>query len=413
MKTKKIIIRLLGMFICILMLASCNFKNDTSEKTGQSSHNHITYGFITREYGYSKVDSMITYRGIALDANWKEIKGKFVDTTFTLACTSTYILFKLPRKKTDKVIPIDTIRNIYPKECLPDRTSKLGRFKAYIGFKKSTEPYTKVLGHYICYRPGFSTTHFILAGQSKVYKTITAQGGHIQDPGHYYPYYFYGGDDSLYVLDRTTLTSLHVIPHASVNTVCHNSPRYIIMNCDNYLVFYDSKLLKIVVDHRSNKLSNVLLGNEYVSRYTSLNNGDELDGTNLMKVAFMIGKKEVVSLLDQTTMTHCSDILYEDIQGFDKEYLIGIVQPNNIHNVTFTDAKGNIFGSIGHAEGQNGGFSPGYFYYDGDVDLDTKTSQTSRARDNFNLGLLISKKTGKETGAIYQIFDSGQKVKIR
>ena len=162
----------------------------------------------------------------------------------------------------------------------------------------------------------------------------------------------------------------------------------------------------------------MLLSTEDITDYISFDNEDELEGYNLVKVWFANNGKNVASLLNETTMRHCSEILYENITAFDKDNLIGILQPNTVHNVVFADANGNIVGTVGSAKGSFQGaslfsYSLGDFEYQGNVNLDIKSSKSSKEKDNFNFGLLISKKTGKETGIIYQIFDSGQKIKVR
>jgi hypothetical protein len=60
-----------------------------------------------------------------------------------------------------------------------------------------------------------------------------------------------------------------------------------------------------------------------------------------------------------------------------------------------------------------GGSFSGSYQHDGSVKLAAKSTQTTTEKENFTLGFLISKKTGKETGIVYQIFNDGQKIRIR
>jgi hypothetical protein len=80
--------------------------------------------------------------------------------------------------------------------------------------------------------------------------------------------------------------------------------------------------------------------------------------------------------------------------------------------------NGNIIGTIGNATGKMhgvsfGGYSNGNYEYKGDVNLKVSSSQTSKEKDNYKIGILISKRTGKESSIVYQIFDDGQKVRLR
>ncbi len=418
---------LIGMF-----LSSCT----ETKKSGDTFTSTISYTQIVDNYGYLRIDSILTCNNVALDDEQKIKEGKFIKKTSTVNYSTTFFLVKLPeaRKSYTNLTPndsvfkeINTSKKIYTEyikykiEWWSNYDYKYDYYAEMRGEEKIANPYSKVFDGFICYRPNLQKAVIIKNGEEKICKTLINSNGNFQDIGeHTYDYYFYRGNEYLIVLAKKTLACLDTIPEVHVDDICDDNTRYLILhrNDNSGFLLYDTEKVRTVVDKRSNEKSNILLEKEKVDTYTGFTNEDEFEGTNLLKVTFKNHERQVTSLLNETTMTHCSEVLYEDIKDFNKNYLIGFLQPQNIHNVVFTDVNGNIVGTIGNATGNMhgvsfGGYSHGNFEYKGDVNLKVSSSQTSKEKDNYKIGILISKKTGKETGTIYQIFDDGQKVRLR
>jgi len=401
--------------MAISILYACSCGNPLKKRDGKITVK-TSYKSLTKEYGYVEVDSMTTYVSKVLDLETgNAIEGEYTNDTsfvFTLMRSSTYMVFKnLPRKR-GKVIVIDTLRVSYA------ITSYKSLYHlCTIGYLKPEIPYLKVLNRFICFRPGHNIMYFIVKGDTTLYKTVKVPFGEFKEhPKHVaYPYYFLQCEDTLHLLDTASLTPIDRLAGFKVIDFCDDNSNFVFFQDMGGYAIFDIRERKIVKDRRSNLKSNILMNNEEISRYTSYNNEYPLEGTNLIKVSFVSTEgREVECLLNETNMKHTSNVLYDEIVPFDDATVMGILKPQNAHNIVFADQQVKMIGTIGNASGSMYGlFSSGSFKYNGDVNLSTTGSIVTKEKDNYNFGLLISKKTGKETGDVYQVFTDGQKTKIR
>jgi len=401
--------------IAIFIFSLCSCGNPLKKQDGKITVKK-SYTYLTKEYGYVEIDSMTTYVSKMLDLKTDKVKeGEYTEDTslvFTLMRSATYILFKTPLRKGGAPIIIDTL-----KVCYPIVPYKSLFNQCMIGCLKPEAPYVKVLNRFICFRPG-GFMYSLIKGDTKLHSSIKAPLGVFKEnPNHVnYPYYFLECEDTLRLLDTTNFTQIDYVAGLKVSDFCNDNLNFVFLgNSKGYYYMFDTRTRKIVTDHRSNLKSNILLDNEDITRYTGYNNEYPLEGTNLINVSFVSTEgREVYCLLNETTMLHTSDVLYDKIVPFDSATVMGILKPQNAHNIVFSGQQGDINGTIGHAYGYTSGlFSYGSFEYNGDVSLSTASSTVTKEKDNYDFGFIISKKNGKETGEVYKVFTDGQKIKIR
>lgn len=426
MKTKNLFITLLLIAISIF-LASC-----TSRSSREKFEVTSSYTQVVGNYGYLRVDSILRSRFCILDNDGVSVKTNVFrrNTRYRVNHSTTFLFLKLSEAKESCTLEsyekikglgvMDTIniQNVFYCTKWDSKYiygfSNISKLAYKVASDKISNPYTKVLDGYICFRPYIKDAIIVREGETDISKSLANSNGSFQDVEGNYPYYFYKGDESLLILDKETLNCVDTIPGVYVESSCDDNSRFLFLcrNDNTGYYIYDIDNLKIVTDKRDNNKANILLENELVNTYTGFTNEKEFEGTNLLKVTFNNNGKTVVSLLNETTMTHASEILYEDIKGFDEKNLIGFLYPQSIHNVIFTDGNGRVTGSIStdtRTYGRFGSISTS----NSTIDLDVSGNQTAREKDNFRFGFLISKKTGKETGGMYQVFDDGQKVRIK
>ena len=434
MKRKKTLF-ILFIFSLIIMLSSCTTTDDPKQKWSEK----ISYTKIHKNLGFVRIDSTVTSRcNKAIDYNQYINNRYYKNYTYSAIYNTTFKLIYTEQEldniknlsRTDSIWnTIDSCIEIHSQVITYDPGWNIKWEYAffndkYLAYRENQEkfknPYIKIFGNFICYRPGNDKCMILKQNSDSIFTTFINRNGNFQETKSNYDFYFFSGKEYAYILDIQNLNVLDSILPCNVWNVCDDNSRFLFLESEEkknkkyeyYL--YDMKNLNLVKDKRSNKKSNLLLETEDVYAYTGFTNEDEFEDTNKLKVWFTNNGKSVTSLLDESSMTHCSETLYEEISNFDNKNFIGFLAPQNVHNVVFTNSNGKVTGTIGKASGSYYGFlSAGHFRYDGSVNLKTSSKQTIREKDNFKLGFLISKKTGKETGTVYQIFDDGQKIRIQ
>ena len=242
MKTKNYV---LGMIISILMFFACCSNPKESailKKTGREFHVNMSYTQITGNYGYLRIDTMITLKGnqtkevekktdFGIDHDYVVEKDKFVDKYSTIPYSTTFVFFKSPKKfKTSDSLALSN--SLVMKICQnsfivgnsryaidqmfefdPDVPTHF--YVKWIGENLLGKPYTQIIDSFICFRaPAHWTTVIVSNGDNKVIAAIADPGsfynfntqktvlGHEKVDNDTYNYYFYQGSKNLLVFDK-------------------------------------------------------------------------------------------------------------------------------------------------------------------------------------------------------------------